>query len=282
MHIKNARYRRELNRGDATCSDRSPLWNCGSPAALSGSVLLELIWVIPAFAAGLGLIIAVGVYLNARSALQDAVSNGLVLAATRAQSGAPLSTTLGSGRTRENVTRLLVSSELQLSERVLENYARASYSLSGVGSDGIIRTRSKSLLGTPVRTVELLAMAYIGHALEVHTLGDARFPCAAEDTSPGCLICLFFPGTGANSFGPEPSSSALRPGFADPVLSELLSEPLPGGGFEIEALQQRLSVTCWYYPQHALLEFLVALARGIGLEGLSLGGISASAAVDLR
>jgi hypothetical protein len=246
-------------------------------------VLLELLWTIPAFAAGLGLVIAVGIYLNARSALQDAVSNGLTLAVSRYESSAPLVQSLLPKFPASMTSRLLISAEsvgAEIDDRFLtERYRGTSYQVNRVTSDNVTVT-PKSLLSDPVRPVEVVAMIYIAQGLEVQTLGDAKFPCTLADQSPGCLSCRFMPGTSAAYLQTELSDMSSNQNFPEPIIATLWSA---GGALsEDSVVSKRLSVVCRYYPTHPLIDLFAALARGIGLDGFSFGAVTASAAVDFR
>lgn len=249
-----------------------------------GSVLLELLWAVPAFAAGLGLIIAVGVYLNARSALQDAVSNGLSLAASRAETPTPLLNVLSPTFPDAALARLLVSREFDdgdIKQILQDGYAATSYTITSVDKAvGEIKVRTKPLL-RGARATEVLAMAYIAQALEIHTLGDVRFPCALNDASPGCLSCRFIPGSGAGSVQNSFAYMSAETTFPEPIVA-LLVAPSGTSGYEGDVLSRRLSVLCRYYPRHPLVDLLSGLARGIGFNSFSFGAITASAAVDYR
>jgi hypothetical protein len=236
-------------------------------AKQSGSVFIELLWTIPLFIAGIVLIILVGVHLNAKSALQDAVTHALSLATTRGYSAqllyAPFArvTDYANGdKPFEHIKDLLVSSQKLDSP---EDLLLASYrsALGGVQLND---------LGTS----ELLALVYVNQAVSLASLGEAVFPCSADDQSMGCLRCFFVP-----------TATGVLPLAIDVNILDDLSTAAPQSQMSMEVRdresKQRLEMWCSYRPKNVFLSIAMGLAQASGFTlDPTLGTIQVKGAAD--
>ncbi len=260
-----------------------------------GSVFLELLWTLPAFAAGLALILFLGVQINARSALQDAVTSGLGLAVTRAHGieGRPgaleaVDNYVNLVHSKEapagsqeltSLSRLIVSREHAdwISSPELETNLSSAYAFTFYDPDyNPANPGAIPLFSSPSPT-QLYALAYIFQAMELHTLGDVVFPCDPRAMRPGCLSCRFFPGGDAARASGNPNQFS-NPGNTS--FDEIFNRASPNQRITLK--ERRISISCFYRPKHIFIDLLVAIAEPLGLNVSSFGTVGAVAAIDNR
>jgi hypothetical protein len=232
-----------------------------------GSVFVELLWTIPLFISGIVLIILVGIHLNAKSALQDAVTQGLSLASTRGYAAQLLSSSPLMRATKyikgqnsfTDIKDLVVSaSKSDLSEEVLLD----AYE-SALGGGGL---ELKDLQNS-----QILALVYVNQAISLASLGEAVFPCAAGEETMGCLRCFFVP----------TRQGVLPLAIDDRILSDLSSSSYGNADVINRHLSQRLEMWCSYRPKNFFLTAAMGIAQASGFNISSqLGTIQVKGAVD--
>lgn len=234
-----------------------------------GSVFVELLWTIPLFISGIVLIILVGIHLNAKSALQDAVTQGLSLASTRGFAAQLLGATPLMRATRyvngqssfNDIKDLVVSS-----------------SQSDLAEQALLDSYESALGGKPLhelRNSQLLALVYVSQAISLASLGEAVFPCAAGDETMGCLRC-FFP--------PTPQGAlplAIDTDIDADILKDLSLQSGDDNDVTDRRVNQRLEMWCSYRPKNFFLTTAMGIAQASGFKlSPELGTIEVKGAVD--
>ncbi len=205
-----------------------------------GSIIIELLWVVPVFFVLTGFLVWSALELNARTAVRSALFSGLRLAATRGNSKAVGKSTieeidsyLSSGTENERARQLLMSPDID--SRVPPHDMSSLYfetSLQPVFQGRPFQDRGLSAL----RTEYTYALLYTYLEIRSQLGGLASYPC--DPRQPGGANCLQ-----CRVLNPRPDKINL-----DQYADSIPAEELPF-----------LGVRCTYLPADPLSKALAPL-----------------------